>query len=131
MNNRLKELRKKTGLSQKDFGDRLGVTSAAICTIETGKRNLTEQMARSICHEFNVNYDWLKYGEGEIFSVTPESIVDELSMRFDLDELDYQIILGYLQLPASDRAAIKRYIQTIADMTKGTAKKKMQIEKIV
>lgn len=129
MNNRLKKLRKRTGLSQKAFGDRLGVTDAAICAIEKGRRNLTEQMARSICHEFNVNYEWLKYGIGEVFAVTPESLVDELSNRFDLDDLDSRIILGYLQLPASDRAAIKRYIQTLVDMAGEAPKKKHQIEK--
>lgn len=128
MNNRLKELRKKIGLSQKAFGERLGVTSAAICIIEAGKRNLTEQMARSICHEFNVNYEWLKYGTGEIFAVTPESIVDELSNRFDLDDLDRRIILGYLQLPVSDRAAIKRYIQTLTDISKESSKKKWRMQ---
>jgi len=115
VNNRMKEVRKTLGISQKEFGAKLGVTDAAICGIEAGRRGLTEQMALSICREFNVNYDWLKEGSGEMFDAVPETLVDELSHEFQLDDLDKRIILGYLRLSESDRAAIKSYIQSIWD----------------
>ena len=67
MYNRIKELRNALRLSQKAFGARLGVTDAAISSIESGRRNLTEQMEISICREFNVNREWLRTGEGEMF----------------------------------------------------------------
>lgn len=111
MKDRVKSLRKTLGLSQKDFGERLGVTDSAISIIESGRRNITEQMEKAICREFNVNYDWLKDGEGEMFDAVPETLVDELVQEFDLDDLDQRIILGYLQLSESDRGVIKRYIQ--------------------
>lgn len=72
MNERLKLLRKKLSLSQESFGSRLGVTGTGISKIETGDRNLTEQMFISICREFNVNETWLRTGKGEMFlSATP------------------------------------------------------------
>lgn len=49
------------------FGDKVGVTKVAISNIEKGNRNLTDQMAISICREFNVNENWLRTGEGEMF----------------------------------------------------------------
>lgn len=113
MKDRIKKLRKTLGLSQRDFGERLGVTDSAISIIESGRRNITEQMEKAICREFNVNYDWLKYGEGEMLDALPETLVDELAQEFSLDDLDRRIILGYLQLSESDRAAIKRYIQNV------------------
>ena len=45
----------------------MGVGKTAISNIEKGNRNLTDQMAISICREFNVNENWLRTGEGEMF----------------------------------------------------------------
>ncbi len=72
MNNRIKELRKNLSLSQTEFGKKLGVTNATISRIENKKRNITEQMILSICQEFNVNENWLRTGEGEMFNKTSE-----------------------------------------------------------
>lgn len=115
MNDRIKEIRKALGISQKEFGAKLGVTDAAICGIESGRRGLTEQMQKSVCREFNVNYDWLKDGTGEMFDAVPETLVDELAQEFHLDNLDKRIILGYLRLTESDREAVKRYVQSVID----------------
>lgn len=111
MQERVKQIRQYLDLSQEAFGNALGVTKTAICGIESGRRGLTEQMVKAICREFNVNYDWLKDGEGDMFDAVPETLVDELGQEFNLDDLDRRIILGYLQLPEADRGAIKRYIQ--------------------
>ena len=64
---RVKEIRKSLGLTLEKFGDKVGVTKGAISAIENGNRNLTDQMAISICREFNVNENWLRTGEGEMF----------------------------------------------------------------
>lgn len=64
---RIKEARKTLGLTLEKFGERLGVGKSAISNIETGNRNLTEQMSRAICREFNVDYTWLTTGEGHMF----------------------------------------------------------------
>lgn len=68
MNNRVREIRKTLDLTMDKFGERLGVTKVAISRIESGERNLTDQMIRSICREYNVNEDWLRTGEGEMFN---------------------------------------------------------------
>ena len=68
MKNRIKELRLALGLSQDAFGAALGVTRSAICSIEVGRRELTNQLALAICREYNVNMEWLKTGSGEMFN---------------------------------------------------------------
>lgn len=64
---RIKEIRKYLNLTMEKFGGRLGVGRTAISNIENNNRNLTDQMAVSICREFDVNETWLRTGEGEMF----------------------------------------------------------------
>ena len=104
---RIKVIRKELGLTLEKFGEKLGVTKTTISRIEKGVNNLTDQMARSICREYNVDYDYLMYGEGDMFTDLPKTIVDELCMQFDLDDFDRAVVEMYLDLPAELRQAIK------------------------
>ena len=67
MRERVRELRKSLNLTLEKFGSKLGVGKNAISRIETGKSNLTEQMFKSICREFNVNPEWLRNGTCDMF----------------------------------------------------------------
>ena len=71
-NDRIKEARKSLGLTQDKFGERLGVGRSAISNIEAGSRGVTDQLRLSVCREFNVNEDWLRTGEGSMFSELDE-----------------------------------------------------------
>ena len=64
---RVKELRKTLGLTLEKFGEPLGVTKVAISNIENDNRNMTEQMTKAICREYNVSEEWLRDGTGEMF----------------------------------------------------------------
>lgn len=66
MNERVKIIRKTNSLTMEAFGNRLGITKASVSRIESGVNNLTEQMIKAICREFNVNEHWLRTGEGEM-----------------------------------------------------------------
>lgn len=78
MNDRLNLLRKTLKISQEEFGKRLGVTGASISRLEKGERNITEQMVKSICREFNVDYIWLTTGEGEMFIDSDDDIIETI-----------------------------------------------------
>ena len=64
---RVKEIRAALSLTLEKFGENLGVGKTAISKIEKNERSLTDQMAKSICREYNVNENWLRTGEGEMF----------------------------------------------------------------
>ena len=80
MNERIKAIRKHklVNLSQEAFGQRIGITKAAISKIESGNANPSEQTLLSICREFNVNEEWLRTGNGEMFN--PMSEDEELDL---------------------------------------------------
>ena len=115
MNERVKLLRKTLSLSGEKFGEKLGVQRNAISQIETGKNNLSEQMLLAICREYNVNEEWLRTGEGEMFIETKESFLNNISKQYNLDDLDIKIIESYLNLSPDGREFIKNYIKSICD----------------
>ena len=120
---RVKEIRKALGLTLDKFGEKLGVTKQTVSRIENGVNNLTDQMALAICREYNVNYDYLMTGEGEMFDNLPETVLDELCQQYDLDEYDRFLIELYIILPAELRAAAKNKARELLAKRKEEEKK--------
>lgn len=82
MKERIKILRKNLGLTLEEFGRKLGVTKTTISRIENGVNSVTEQMLTSICHTYNVNEDWLRTGDGEMFlNIDPDDYLMEWAGR--------------------------------------------------
>lgn len=77
MGERIKQLRKALGLTQKEFGERLGVKPNTIGTYEIGRNDPIDAVISLICREFDVNEDWLRTGEGGMFA--PQSREDEVA----------------------------------------------------
>lgn len=67
MNERIKMLRLTLGMSQDEFGRRLGVTRGAITNIELNKVEPKPLFVNLICREFGVDENWLQTGDGEMF----------------------------------------------------------------
>lgn len=113
MNERIALLRETLGYSQDKFGEILGVTRSSVCSWENGRRNISDSIIKSICREFRVNYFWLTEGEGDMFTGTPESVVDEIAEDYNLDSIDKKLIEKYLELTPGQRAVIKNYLKSI------------------
>lgn len=67
MNERIIELRKSLNLSQTDFGKQIGISKSSVSDIEIGRISISERTIISICSKFNVNEEWLKNGNGNMF----------------------------------------------------------------
>lgn len=110
---RLKAARKSLGLTLEKFGEKLGIKKNTLSQLENGVNSLTDQMIRSICREYKVNYDWLVHGEGEMFEDLSGTILDELCIEYGCDDMDRKIIESYLKLDAKTKQAFKEYIKNI------------------
>jgi len=75
---RIKDVRNSLGLTLEKLGEKLGVTKTAISRLEKGERSLTEQMTKSICREFSVDYMWLTTGEGEMFVESDDDFFERI-----------------------------------------------------
>lgn len=67
MKDRIKKIRKELDLTQQEFADRIGVKRGGIANYEIGRNEPTDSVISLICREFNVNEDWLRTGQGEMF----------------------------------------------------------------
>ena len=111
-NERVKEIRKTLGLTLEKFGERIGVTRGSMSNIENGNRNLTEQMTKSICREFSVDYMWLTTGEGEMFIDTDDDFIERIDrIMAGEDEARKNLFKFMLELSDDDIAALDRLMK--------------------
>lgn len=108
---RVKEIRKALGLTLDKFGEKVGVKKQTVSRIENGVNNVTDQMVLSICREFNVSYEYLTNGEGEMFDDLPQTVLDELCAQYDLDDLDRTLVEMYIEMPEQVRDYLKQEIR--------------------
>lgn len=81
---RLKELRTKKDLTQKELAKKIGISSSTIAMIESGERNGNKETLDKIAGFFNVTLDYL-YGKNdnlEPLIIEKDSIIDSF-----IDEL--------------------------------------------
>lgn len=67
MKDRIKAVRIAHKLSQEAFGEKLGITGAAVSRIESGERRITDQVILAIVSGFGIDAEWLKTGKGQMF----------------------------------------------------------------
>ena len=100
VNQRIKELRGKLGLNQRDFSTLLSLSGGYIAGIEVNLRKVNDRIIKLIISEFGVNEEWLRFGNGEMFmkKKTDEKAVRIISLFNDLP-LHYQdVVLGTIEL---------------------------------
>lgn len=110
---RLKSLRKKMGLTQQVFAEKLKVPRNTIGGYEAGKSNPSDGAINNICKTFNVNEDWLRTGQGEMFIKTPDNTLEKLKQEYDLDSFSYNLICEYLKLDSKKRDAVRDYFHNV------------------
>ena len=71
---RIKLVRQKLNLSQRDFAKRIYISQTLLGDIELGTRNVNDRTIQLISTEFNVNKLWLLAGDGEMFASPPPDL---------------------------------------------------------
>ena len=110
---RIKKIRKESGLTQAEFGAKIGVKSNTITTYETGTRVPSDAVIHSICRENNVSDAWLRTGEGQPYIQLDEDaeflkVMEAINISDD--DLIKRIIRAYWSLDDAEKAAVKKLI---------------------
>ena len=112
---RLKYIRKTLNLTQKNFAKKIGLSRSGYSQIETSDRPISDRLIKSICMAFNVNENWLRTGEGEMFIKVEDSIFKQLSEKYNLNEKDLSFIKHYLNMNPQNRQYLLNMILNMAD----------------
>jgi len=116
LNERLKKLRKALDLTQREFGERIGVKSNTIATYEIGRNEPIDAVINLICREFNVSETWLRTGEGEMFVPAPTSELDALAARYpNMTHETYVFVEKLINLPEASQDIIMRFLRDVVE----------------
>jgi len=114
LNERIKTLRKKLNLSTEKFGMKIGLTRSAINKIEKGNKP-SEQTIISICREFNVNEEWLRTGEGDMFLDLTEDEFIKAAASLSNDKFVRSLIIEYWKLDDDGKNLFRTFIHGLSD----------------
>lgn len=113
---RIKTLRKTLKLTQDEFAMRLGITGGGVSKLENGTRNITEQMIKSICREFGVEYIWLTEGVGEMFSESDDALLDLIDQIMSGEsEFAKKVFRGFAKFDTRDWQDLERLIDKLME----------------
>lgn len=111
MNERIKSLRKELKLNQTEFANSIGVTPSNISKIESGAINtVTSSMIKLICNLYDVNEEWLRNGEGEMFNTTENALISTLKDKYNLSDIGAEILKRYLHLRPEQREDFEKVL---------------------
>ena len=77
---------------------------------------ITERVIKDICREFDVNEEWLRTGEGEMFVELPEGtelgkyIADVIGGE---DDFIKNIIISYMKLDEKNKKIIRDFVKSL------------------
>ena len=78
VNERLALARKTLKLTQREFAEKISVTTGFIASMELGDRKVNPRIMKLISSMFNVNLQWLETGDGEMFYNDTEQEIEEI-----------------------------------------------------
>lgn len=115
---RIRILRKQLGLTQTEFAEKICITQSHLASNETGKRQVTDRTIQLVCNEFDVNEQWLRTGEGDMFQkVSPDEEFARIMMEVQIsnDPIIRRIISTYWKLTPEEKAGVQKMVQCFVD----------------
>ena len=115
INARLKEFRKKQGLSQAELGKKIGLGQGAISKMEQEGSTIIPQNISLLCDTCGLNEVWLRTGKGEMFEPKePTDIMERLQDELQLDARDLDLIKAFVELPPEQRQEGIRFLEALS-----------------
>lgn len=103
MNRRIKELRKALNISQEELAHAMGLSPSGVSNIECGNRKVNDKHIRMLNMTYNVNPDWLRTGEGEMFLPVDNSPLSSIQKQYNLSDKAITIVQNFLKLSKTEQ----------------------------
>lgn len=119
MNERIRKIRNALNLTQQEFANKIKVKRNTVATYEMGRSIPSDSAIALICKEFNVNEDWLRTGNGEMFkSRTREqeigAFVNEV-MELNDDSFEKKLVSALARLEPKDWECLESIAKKLLD----------------
>ena len=118
INERIKELRKGKGLTQVEFGERIGLKKSAANKLEQDGATVIDQNIRLICDTFHVRERWLRTGEGEKDAGSDDELWKKIREKFFLHGFSEEIARAWFELDDEKREDVARKVEDVASTLK-------------
>lgn len=113
LSERIKAVRKATGLNQKDFGTKIGIGMSAVSLLESGTNNPSDQTLRLICSEFGISRRWLETGEGEMIDPQVSSDIQSITRTMEgQSEAKKRLVRFVVNMPSDLAEAFLAYLDS-------------------
>lgn len=102
------------GLKRVDVAKALHISNPSVSRICSGENNPSARTITLFCSVYNVNEQWLRTGEGEMFLPENNSALEALAAEYGLTPEETVLIRKYLELKPEIQQGILDYILSVA-----------------
>lgn len=110
VNQRLRQVRKHFNMQQIDFAKRLGLSQAGISWLEQDGNTVSEQIIRLLHLDFHVSEEWLRTGEGPMFSAEDDSPLEKLCREYAVSDCERKILELYFSFDPKRRKMVCDFV---------------------
>lgn len=129
MSERIALLLKLLNLKKTEFAEAINVSAPFASELCSGRKQPSNRTILDICQKFNVSEVWLRTGEGEPFlPVDPDKELQDVFTSITLSGADdpvvnlvKSILRKYWTLPDSDKAAVRKFVDSVLEDYKKSA----------
>lgn len=118
INERIRLIRKESGLNQAEFSQKLGVSQGGVSWMEKSGNNVSDQSKKMICSIFNVSEEWLETGSGDMYIKNDDYLFNEFSQKYQLSPAEQEVARYCLSLTSDQRSEILKHILQVAEIIK-------------
>jgi len=111
---RIKALRNDLGLSQADFGAKIGVSRSVINNLERGAVKPSGPVIMALCTQFGTNQKWLIGDDGHMYDNEQDELVTKIDILLsEEDETVRGLFQGLAKLQRDDWIIVKNMIDSL------------------
>lgn len=110
INQRLRQVRKHFNMQQNDFAKRLGLSQTGISWLEREGNAISEQTIRLLHLDFHVSEEWLRTGNGPMFSTEDDSPLEKLCREYAVSDCERKILELYFSFEPKRRKMVCDFV---------------------
>lgn len=115
INSRIKNLRKKLGFTQAEFGEKISLKKTGASRIEQDGESVNPRVIQLICSNFNVSEQWLVEGKGEMFTNAEDQLLDKMAKAYNMNAEELAFARHWLEQPDEVRHAVIDYAMGLVE----------------